>query len=109
MNPGCQCGRIHRRTFLADIGMGFTGLALGAMLGRDGSARAESEPAWTPPDGRPHFPAKASRVIWIFLSGGVSHLETWDPKPALTRYAGKTFSDTPYADPLKSPLFKLRS
>jgi hypothetical protein len=109
LRSGPPCGRIHRRTFLADIGMGFTGLALGAMLHRDGKARAETGATWAPPDGRPHFLPKASRVIWIFLSGGVSHLETWDPKPALSKYAGKTFSDTPYADPLKSLLFKLRS
>src|SRR5947209_5643898 len=104
---GPQCGCIQRRTFLADIGMGFTGLALGAMLGRESRARAEI-PA-SPPDGSPHFMPKASRVIWIFLSGGVSHLETWDPKPALAKYAGKTFAATPYPDPLQSPLFKLRS
>src|SRR5207302_10393025 len=105
---GPCCGRIHRRTFLADVGLGFTGLALGALLHRDGIARAaEAVPA--PPDGRPYFPAKAKSVIWIFLSGGLSHLESFDPKPALTRYAGKTFSETPHADPLKSPLFRERS
>lgn len=106
-SSGCgpACGRIQRRTFLADIGLGFTGLALGATLLRDGIARAASTPAWTPPDGRPHFPPKAKTVIWIFLSGGFSHLESFDPKPALTQYAGKTFNETPYADPLKSPLF----
>jgi hypothetical protein len=105
-----MCGRINRRTFLADIGLGFTGLALGSMLHREGIARAaEVHEAWTPPDGRPHFTPKASRVIWVFLSGGVSHLESFDPKPALNKYAGKTFSETPYPDPLKSPLFRERS
>lgn len=104
---GPFCGRIHRRTFLADVGMGFTGLALGAMLHRDG-VRA-SEPEYVVPDGRPHFTPKAKNVIWVFLSGGLSHLESFDPKPALTKYAGKTFSETPYADPLKSPLFRERS
>ena len=48
---------------------------------------------------------KAKSVIWVFLSGGVSHMESFDPKPALTRYAGKTFAETPYPDPLTSPLF----
>jgi hypothetical protein len=109
------CGRIHRRTFLADVGMGFTGLALGALLHRDGVARADQQAAaphasgWRPPDGRPHFPPKSKSVIWIFLSGGLSHLESFDPKPALNTYAGKTFAETPYADPLQSPLFKQRS
>ncbi len=106
---GPVCGRINRRTFLADVGLGFTGLALGAMLQRDGVARAEAPAAWQPPDGRPHFAPKAKSVIWVFLSGGLSHLESFDPKPALTKYAGKTFTDTPFPDPLKSPLFHLRS
>jgi hypothetical protein len=97
-----------RRTFLADLGMGFTGLALGAMLARDGVVRAE-DPHHAPPDGRPHHAPRAKSVIWIFLSGGYSHLETFDPKPALNRYAGKTFDQTPFPDPLKSPLHDKRS
>jgi hypothetical protein len=105
--PGPVCGRINRRTFLADVGLGFTGLALGALLHRDGVARADAPV--TLPDGRPHFPPKAKSVIWVFLSGGLSHLESFDPKPALNQHAGKTFAETPYPDPLKSPLFHLRS
>src|SRR5690348_318964 len=97
---------MQRRTFLADVGLGFTGLALGAMLYRDGVARAGG---WEPPDGRAHFRPKAKSVIWVFLSGGLSHLESFDPKPALNRYAGKTFAATPYPDPLASPLFRERS
>lgn len=91
-----------RRTFLADVGLGFTGLALGAMLDRD-SRSAEAK--FSPPDGKPHHAPKAKSVIWVFLSGGVSQMESFDPKPALTKYGGKTFADTPFDDPLKSPLF----
>src|SRR3982751_900488 len=88
-------GGIHRRTFLADMGMGFTGLALGALLGRDGAARASTpEGAWSPPDGRPNFTPKARSVIWLFMNGGVSHLESFDPKPTLDKYAGKSISET---------------
>src|SRR3954449_12994598 len=97
------CPGISRRSFLADTGMGFTGLALGAMLFREGSARAESViPAWRPPDGKPHFAPKAKSVIWIFLCGGVSHLESFDVKPELNKYAGKSISDTPYKDVVKT-------
>ncbi len=103
------CGCVSRRTFLADLGMGFTGLALGAMLHRDGIARAATDADWAPPTGKPHFAPRAKSVIWIFLSGGYSHLETFDPKPALTRYAGMTFDKTPFGDPLKSPLHDQRS
>jgi hypothetical protein len=92
---------MNRRTFLADVGMGCTGLALGSLLLNDGLARAAGT--------APHFPPKAKSVIWIYLSGGVSQMESWDPKPALTKYANKTFAETPFPDPLKSPLFAKHS
>lgn len=91
--------------------MGFTGLALGAMLFKDGIARAaDSLPLAKPhaPDGghtpspinNPHFQPKAKSVIWIFFCGGVSHVESFDPKPALNKYAGKSIEDTPFKDVL---------
>src|SRR3989442_1101316 len=91
------CG-IHRRAFLADLGMGFTGLVLGAMLHRDGVARASAPSRWAPPDGKPHLKPRAKSVIWLFMNGGVSHLETFDPKTELSKYAGKTIAETPYKD-----------
>ena len=91
------CGRISRRSFLADCGMGFTGLALGAMLFRDGVARAAA------PVGSPHFTPRAKRVIWLFMLGGTSHVESFDPKPALNKYGGKTIGSTPYKNVLTSP------
>lgn len=90
------CGRVPRRRFFADLGMGFTGLALGAMLHRDGYAHGDA--AWTPPDGQPHIAPKVKSVIWLFMIGGVSHLESFDPKPALNKYAGKSMAETPYRD-----------
>ncbi len=84
--------------------MGFTGAALGAMLADDGIVRASEPEGWTPPSGQPQFAPKTKSVIWIFLSGGYSHLETFDPKPALNKYAGKTFDDTPLDNPIDSPL-----
>ncbi len=94
----CSCAshKVHRRAFLSDLGMGFTGLALSAMLHRDGFS--STNPSWSPPNGRPHFTPKAKSVIWLFMNGGVSHMETFDPKPMLTRYAGKTIAETPYSD-----------
>jgi hypothetical protein len=93
----CHSGRgIHRRSFLADLGLGFTGLALGALLHRDGYASPAT--AWAPPDGKPHWTPKAKSVIWLFMNGGVSHMETFDPKPMLTKYAGKTIAETPFKD-----------
>jgi hypothetical protein len=100
---GCSggTGGIHRRAFLADLGMGFTGLALGAMLHADGIARGatrQSADAPRSPGGRPHFRPRAKSVIWLFMNGGVSHLETFDPKPMLNKYAGKTIAETPFKD-----------
>ena len=84
-----------RRSFLADAGMGFTGLALAAMLHREGYCK---DGAWSPPNGVPHFAPKAKSVIWLFMNGGVSQVESFDPKPMLNKYAGKTIADTPFAD-----------
>src|SRR5882724_3845779 len=92
--------------------MGFAGLALGSMFWRDGVARAAADEAhsvWTPPSGRPLFAPRAKSVIWIFLSGGYSHVETFDPKPALNKYEGLTFDKAPFANPIKSPLHAKRS
>jgi len=91
--------------------MGFTGLVLGSMLAQDGTFRgtaaANEELAhWSPPDGRPHFAPRAKSVIWLFMVGGTSHMESFDPKPALNKYAGKTVAETPLPDPLQSPFVK---
>jgi hypothetical protein len=96
VNPrlSARCRGVTRRSFLADTGMGFTGLALGAMLFRDGAAQAAPANSLTP------TVPKARSVIWIFLCGGVSHVESFDPKPELTRYAGKSIEDTPYKEVL---------
>ena len=95
----------HRRSFLADA-LGFPALAAAALLHRDGFARSDPG-AWAPPDGKPHFAPKAKSVIWLFLNGGMSHLETFDPKPNLTKYAGKTIAETPFKDAQNPDKLKL--
>ncbi|MEM7393095.1 MAG: DUF1501 domain-containing protein, partial [Verrucomicrobiota bacterium] len=82
-----------RRQFLDRSGLGFGAMALESMLSRDSLGAGQ----WIPPDGRPHFAPKARSVIWLFMRGGVSHMESFDPKPALNRLAGKTISETPFA------------
>ncbi len=84
--------RPSRRAFLGELGAGVSGLALAAMLQREGDA-AEGG---LEPDGKPHFPPKAKRVIWLFMRGGFSHLESFDHKPALNKYAGKSINETPF-------------
>jgi hypothetical protein len=89
-----RCAGISRRSFLSDTGMGFTGLALSALLAEE-NLRADRPTL-------PHHPPKIKSVIWLFMCGGVSHVESFDPKSALNKYAGKSIADTPYADVLKS-------
>src|SRR5262245_8670102 len=78
-----------RRDFFRDAFCGFGGLAL-ASLGHDEAARA-ALPAVADPlaPKRPHFPARAKAVIFLFMGGGPSHLETFDPKPLLNKLHGK--------------------
>jgi hypothetical protein len=73
-----------RREMLKRCGMGFAALGLADLLPETSSA------ASTPLTPRqPHFPGKAKRVIHLFMNGGPSHVDTFDPKPALAKYAGK--------------------
>ena len=87
-----------RRAFLTTTRMGFAGLAMGAMLAKDGIVRADAVADWQPPNGIPHQTPKAKSVIWLFMNGGVSQAESFDPKPELSKYAGKSINETPYAD-----------
>ena len=100
-------GGVHRRAFLADMGLGFTGLALGAMLARDGVVRAEAPAEGVPPNGQAHFTPKAKNVVWLFMNGGVSHMESFDPKPELTKYGGKSINETPHKETQNPEKLKL--
>lgn len=91
----------NRRSFLADVGMGLGSLAAGALLMRDGVVRAGESVQRTE-----HFPAKAKSVIWIFLVGGMSQMESFDPKPELNKYAGVGLDESPYKAALDSPYIK---
>ena len=71
-----------RRTLLRSAGCGFGAIALAAIL-RDEGLLAD-EPATDPlAPKEPHFKPKAKRVIFLFMSGGPSHVDTFDPKPEL--------------------------
>src|SRR3989441_3476112 len=83
-----------RRDFLFQSGGGVSGLALAYLLHQDGllgaSACDVKVSGYNPYAPRqPHFTPRATRVISLFMSGGVSHLDTFDPKPALEKYAGQ--------------------
>lgn len=70
-----------RRQFLLKSGLGFGSIALAGLL--QDRARAAL------PTGHPHFPAKAKSVIFLFMEGGPSHIDTFDPKPLLNQLAGQ--------------------
>jgi hypothetical protein len=93
-----------RREFLERTGMGFGAMSLASILGLNlgGSAQAVGPAKAAGPlaPHAPHFPVKAKAVIHIFAEGGPSHVDTWDPKPELTKYADKTI---PGSDGLAFP------
>lgn len=75
---------LDRRQFLSRLSSGVGGIALGAMLAEQGLLAGEPAPG----SGGVHFPPRARRVVHIFCTGAVSHLDTWDHKPELIRRHG---------------------
>jgi hypothetical protein len=83
-----------RREFLNRFGTGIGALGLATMLGDQlftGTARAATSISPLAPK-EPHFAAKAKHVIHIFAQGGPSHIDTWDPKPALAKHGDQNVS-----------------
>ena len=90
MNRKNFCGRT-RREFIWESGAGFGSVALASMLDEEGfftksaSAAEQQEPVK-----KPHFPPKAKNVIFLFMYGGPSHIDTFDYKPSMIGMDGKT-------------------
>ncbi|HYG78010.1 MAG TPA: DUF1501 domain-containing protein [Planctomycetota bacterium] len=78
-----------RREFLQRCGMGMGGIALTQLMGQAGLLAAEGATVNSMAPKQPHFAPKAKRVIHLFMNGGPSHVDTFDPKPSLQKYAGK--------------------
>src|ERR1700722_13960233 len=94
------CGRLSRRRFLQQAGGGFLGVALGALWAEAGEI----------PNAiiGPHFTPKAKTVIFLFMCGGVSHIDTFDPKD--NKYAGKIMDAIGFGDnnaPMKRPVIPI--
>src|SRR5262249_27326258 len=101
------CGRYPRRQFLGDMGLGFTGLVLNALLAEDRSSARDRSPG--PDTGSELFRTPAAEnVIWLFMMGGVSHLEGFDPKPALNRYSGMRINEVSAQATLSGDRLNLR-
>lgn len=96
MTQSSFCGRT-RREFLWQTGAGFTGLGLAGLLSQDGflaqqSVAADGRTAWKNPLAarEPHFPGKAKQVIFLYMYGGPSHMDTFDYKPSMKGMDGRT-------------------
>ena len=99
--PQYDCS-LTRRELLRRSGMGLGMLGLAGVLQQGGLLGANTASPAAGKSGdetagyqnplaerRPHFPGKAKRVIHLFMNGGPSHVDTFDPKPSLEKYAGK--------------------
>ncbi len=84
------CGQITRRGFLHQAGVGFFGSAIGGLLSAEGRLSGAGPQS--------HFPAKARSVIFLFMCGGVSHIDTFDPKD--NKWAGKLIDAVGFGDNL---------
>ncbi|HEY6565457.1 MAG TPA: DUF1501 domain-containing protein, partial [Pirellulaceae bacterium] len=83
---------IRRRTFLQGSGLGLGQLALATLWGDDAVSAERASSAQSSPV--PHLPARAKRVIHLYMAGGPSHLESFDPKPELKKLHGQPFPDS---------------
>src|SRR5437867_12221198 len=95
MTPPCHRLDLlpSRREFLCRAGCGFGALAFGYLLGLDGvltrASNIRIDPLNPLSPRSPHRAARAKSVIWLFMEGGPSHLDLFDPKPALEKLAGQ--------------------
>ncbi len=78
----------NRREFFTRAGSGLAGMALASMLGEDRALGAVSHSDPLAPK-KPHYPPTAKSVIWLFMEGGPSHLDLFDPKPKLNEMHGQ--------------------
>jgi hypothetical protein len=85
---------LSRRAMLQRSAVGFGGLALAGLLGQQNAGAAQVRNALAAK--QTHFPARAKRVIFLFMKGGPSHVDTFDPKPLLTRDDGGKY---PFQEP----------
>src|SRR5260370_10652305 len=77
----------NRREFLKQAGSGLAGIALSAMLTQEGLAAADAVDRLAPK--KPHKKPKAKSVIFLFMEGGPSHIDLFDPKPKLAELNGQ--------------------
>src|SRR3954466_16110274 len=89
--PSAQDSQLSRRQLLHRCGMGMGAVALSSLMAQAGVLTTQpSQGPINPLSPKlPQFPGKAKRVIHLFMNGGPSQVDTFDPKPSLDKYAGK--------------------
>ncbi|MEO6725125.1 MAG: DUF1501 domain-containing protein, partial [Blastocatellia bacterium] len=85
---------INRRNFLSQSSAGLCSIALASMLAEDGFASAEKPQLDPLAPKKPHHAPRAKSVIFLFMEGGVSHIDTFDPKPALDKLNGQPMPES---------------
>src|SRR5438445_5121248 len=104
------CGRhelaLNRRDFLVKSAFGFGAFAFGSLAAKDRALGAITAAGNALAPRVSPYPAKAKNVIFFFMQGGPSHVDTFDPKPELTRYDGKPLPDSFKADGLSLQFMK---
>ncbi len=107
--------KMSRRAMLRDAASGFGILSLATLLAEESNLRAENLPVNPLAPKSPHFTPKAKRVIFLFMHGGPSSIDTFDPKPRLYRDHGKPLPinrplafDDEEAGPLMKPLWDFK-
>ena len=83
-----------RRSFLSQAGGGFGMVALASLLANDRVGLAAEKLAAADKNPAPHFSPRVKRVIWLFMHGGPSHVDLFDPKPDLIRLAGQPLPES---------------
>jgi Protein of unknown function (DUF1501) len=112
--PSLEHQFLTRRQLLDRVGMGFGSMALSSIFGDTAQAAPQINAQNPLAPRRPHFDGKATRVVHFFMNGGPSQVDTFDPKPALTRMDGKMLpnllkTERPTGAGMKSPFaFKER-
>src|SRR5439155_7514627 len=104
VTPNNPFAPLSRREMLRRIGGGFGAVGLAGVLA--GETRAEAPPPGPLAPKPGHFPARAKRVIFLFMNGGPSHVDTFDPKPGLAEFHGKDAPPAAVGARVKGKLMK---
>ena len=90
--------QIARRSFLRNSGVSLGSMALSSMLnqqyGLAKDATQQDVPHWNGVVNPPHFEPKAKRIIWLYMAGGMTHIDTFDNKPKLAELHGKPMPES---------------